>query len=264
MIRSVGAWIGRGIRRALRLIGIAAFRERAGYHYVPDYYGRSAGKHDDIRTLPVFGQLANDTIAQQRTLLYYDRLYTIYQALRHVKNLPASRHGFNIAEVGVYKGGTSYFMASMIDAIDLKPTGLHCFDTFEGHPGEDIRTQFNGAHVAKTFGDTSFEAVQGYLSRFNNVALYKGRFQETCHQVESLKFHFVHLDVDIYEPMTFALDFFDSRLVVGGSIVVDDYGFLTCLGVKQAVTKFLASQRNYFSLHLLTGQNILIKTSREG
>lgn len=264
MIQSTVTLLWRCIRGALRLIGIAAFPKQTSYHYVPDYYGRTAGKHIDIRALPVFGQLASEVIAQGRTLLYYDRLYTIYQALLHVKNLPWPQVGFRIAEVGVYKGGTSYFMASVIDEIDLKPASLCCFDTFEGHPNEDIRSQFDAAHSARMFGDTDFNAVQSYLSKFKNVMLYQGRFQDTCNQIESFKFHLVHLDVDIYEPMSFALDFFDQRLVVNGSIVVDDYGFLTCPGVKRAVTEFLMNRRNYFLLHLLTGQAVLIKTSTEG
>ncbi len=263
MIKFVLVRIRQCIIRALRTLSIAAFPERANYHYVPDYYGHTAYKHIDIRTLPVFGKCASNAIANKRALLYYDRLYTIYQALLHVRNLPASPNGFNIAEVGVYKGGTSHFIASLIETVDLKPGSLHCFDTFEGHSGKDIRTELDTTHEAKMFGDTSFESVRDYLGRFNNVKLYQGRFQETCDQVALRKFHFVHLDVDIYEPMSFALNFFDSRLVVGGSIVVDDYGFLTCPGVKRAVEEFVSSHLNYYSLHLITGQNILIKTSQE-
>ena len=93
--------------------------------------------------------------------------------------------------------------------------------------------------------------------------LYKGRFQDTCSQFGAGKIHFVHLDVDIYEPTRFALDFFDSRLVVGGIVIVDDYGFVTCPGAKRAVDEFLSSRQNYFSLHFLTGQKLWVKLREE-
>jgi len=93
--------------------------------------------------------------------------------------------------------------------------------------------------------------------------LYKGRFQDTCTQIEAEKIHLVHLDVDIYEPTSFALNFFDSRLIAGGIIIVDDYSFVSCGGVKLAVDEFLRVKLNYFSLHILTGQCVLVKLREE-
>lgn len=257
------AW--KATRFCLAKVGIYAVLRQPDYHYVPDYYGRSAHKHIDIRGLPGFGDLASEVIQQGKTLLYYDRLYVIYQALINLKAIAEQRFGcLNLAEVGVYQGGSSYFIASVLEALCLDAAMLHCFDTFEGHPAEDISPQADPFHRQGLFSDTQIAAVRTYLERFGNITLHKGRFQDTCVHVASYQFHFVHLDVDLYEPTRFGLSFFDERLVTGGIVVVDDYGFHTCPGVKQAVDEFRRAKDNYFSLHLLSGQCILVKMGEPG
>src|SRR3990172_865988 len=99
--------------------GIDAFPKMPGYHYVPDYYGRSASKRIDIRTLTDFNELANQAIRQGRTLLYYDRLYIIYQVLSNLRRLFPTGERMNIVEVGVYRGGTSHFIASTARVLGL-------------------------------------------------------------------------------------------------------------------------------------------------
>lgn len=245
------------IRILLKRLGIDAFLRREGYHYVPDYYGTAAPKMIDIRSLPGFDTLAQQVIEQKRTLLYYDRLYTIYQALFRIKETMGDSPA-NMAEVGVYKGGGSYFMASVLQELKWQSATLHCFDTFEGHASRDVRGE-DPHQRAASFSDTSFDSVSEYLSKFANVKIYKGRIQETSPQIEEKSFCFVHLDMDLYEPTVFSLKFFERRLLSGGIIVVDDYGFLTCPGVKQAVDEFMDGNTRYFGLHLLTGQYLLAK-----
>lgn len=244
-------------RLILKRLGIDAFPLQKGYHYVPDYYGTAAPKMIDIRSLPQFSSLARSVIEQGKTLLYYDRLYTLYQALEHILQLPGALNS-NIAEVGVYKGGGSYFIASVLKALGHETIKLYCFDTFEGHAFQDVNKEDPHQKTA-SFSDTSFDVVCRYLSAFPNVDIFKGRFQETHNEISEKKFSFVHLDMDLYEPTIYALEFFDKRLLPGGGIVVDDYGFLTCPGVKQAVDEFMKENTRYFGLHLLTGQYIITK-----
>lgn len=245
------------VRAILKRIGIDAFPRRTSYHYVPDYYGPAAPKMIDIRSLPHFGALAQTVIDQKRSLLYYDRLYVIYQALKRVVLVPGVA-GSNMAEVGVYKGGGSYFIASTLAALGCDSIVLNCFDTFEGHAAQDVKNEDPLQRVS-AFNDTSFESVKTYLSEFPNVRIFKGRIQETSHEVSGKQFSFIHLDMDLYEPTAYALRFFDERLLPGGIVVVDDYGFLTCPGVKQAVDEFVEKNVAYFGMHLLTGQYILTK-----
>jgi O-methyltransferase len=218
---------------------------RGDYHVTPNYFGRAAYKLPDLRTIPGFGEAAQRAVASGTSSLYYDRLYTLWAAVEEC----GRRFGpLSMAEVGVWKGGTSRFL------LDIAPSGstLNAFDTFEGHDGRDIG--HDGEHAAGSFSDTSIERVRRLLP---DARLHQGRFSDTCHAMQGRRFHVVHLDVDIYEPMQHALRFFATRMHQGGIIVVDDYGFSTCPGVLKAVDEFDAPHFDVFK-NLLTGQARLV------
>ena len=222
-------WCKRFVERYVRALqkraGVEIFRRRPRYHYVPDYYGCKAEKSIDIRDLAIFGESAKEVIEQKRTLLYYDRLFSIFQLLVDLKRRHGNAEHTNLAEIGVYKGGSSYFIASVVQKIHFPGARVQCFDTFEGHATEDLSIEKDQKRKPSDFSDTEFEEVKSYLSRFENVKVYKGSFQDTCEEVSSGTFHFVHVDVDLYEPTRFILDFFHSRLALGGVFIIDDYGF---------------------------------------
>ena len=111
------------VQGVIRILRLDALMKKIGYfntgkfsdhHYVLDYYGKSASKQVDIRSLPGFGALATKVIEQGRIYLYYDRLFTIFQALGNFKG---SADTINFVEVGVFQGGTSYFIAAMSNSI---------------------------------------------------------------------------------------------------------------------------------------------------
>jgi hypothetical protein len=251
------------VQRGIKILGLDGALKKMGYahadidhHHVLDYYGRSSSKQTDIRSLPGFGPLATKVIRQGRTYLYYDRLFTIFQALTNCQRIDSP---LNLVEVGVYQGGTSYFIAAASQTLDLSGTHLYCFDTFEGHSALDIDESKDPYHRAGHFDDTEYERVKKYLGEFRNVDVIKGRFQETCQILEGKPLHVAHLDVDIYGPTIFGLNFFDERLAVGGVVVVDDYGFTSCPGAKAAVDEFVNDRPDYFFMELLTGQAVLVK-----
>jgi hypothetical protein len=247
------------IKRFLATLHVEVFYKKRDYHYVPDYFGKSAHKQQDIRNVPVFGELAHKVIQDGRASLYYDRFFTIYQILSNLTVRKGSgTETLNTVEVGVYKGGTSYFIALLAERLGL-PISHFCFDTFHGHAAEDINVAVETSHRPSMFGDTSLESVRQYLFQFNNVSLYQGRIQDTASVLRDTPIHFVHLDMDIYEPTAFALRFFAERMVAGGVILLDDYGFVTCPGIEAAVREFNSSHTGYFGVALLSGQYILVK-----
>lgn len=256
-------WIGLKIQAGLRFFGVDIYPRRAGYHYVPDIYGHAAFKQIPLTEIPVFSELASQVIRGRRSTLYYDRLHTIFQTLSYLQTQFEVSEKLNLVEVGVYKGGTSYFIASVAKHFKLRATH-HAFDTFEGHAAQDINSFVDTAHLPAKFSDTEFEAVKTYLSDFENVLVFKGRFQDTAHELHNKNIHFVHFDVDIHDPTAFGLQFFHKQLAPGGVIIVDDYGFTTCPGVKKAVDEFVADTPGYFSLSLLTGQYVLVKLNTIG
>ena len=211
----------------------------------------------DIRHYHPFGQLSSKVINDKRTYLRYDRLYTIYQCLMNLSQYD----DVCIAEIGVYKGGGSYFIASVLNEMGKESMQLNCFDTFEGHNKEDIIAMYDNdtIHNPGKFNDTSFDEVRKYLGTFKNVTLYKGRIQDTATNVESKTFGMVHIDVDLYEPTLFSLNYFAESLIIGGAMIIDDFDCDTCPGTRKAFDEFVKINKNFTGLCLLTGQAVLIK-----
>jgi len=160
------------------------------------------------------------------TLVGRDRCFMLYQLAKYAD----AKEG-EIAEVGVYKGGTGKLIAK---TCPKKP--IHLFDTFSGMPATD---ETKDKHRKDDFNDTSLKSVKKYLGDCENIRFYQGFFPDTSGPVANTKFCFAHIDVDIYQSVKDSLEFFYHRMVQGGIMVFDDYGWKTCPGVKKAISEFL-------------------------
>jgi hypothetical protein len=242
-----------------RKAGLAVFPHQKGYVYCQEKLIRQAAKRLEARDVEGFSELARTVIQQNKTTLGYDRLYVLYQAMWNVRHLAGE--AASIAEVGVFRGGGTYFLAASADRLFETKPRIHAFDTFEGHHSEDLSPEVDGPHRSGKFSDTSFAEVQHYLSAFNNVILYQGRFQDRCNEIQGETFCLAHIDVDIYTVTKDCLNFFADRVLIGGIMIVDDYGYKTCEGAKLAVDEFISESRNFIKFHLETSQCILVRMS---
>lgn len=156
-----------------------------------------------------------------------------------LRELLASTDGIHgdIAEVGVYKGGTAQVLVA-----GAGDSHVYLFDTFAGMPEHDQR--LDGRWRVGSFADTSEAEVRELFAVGNDdVTVAAGVFpQDTGHLVEGCTFRFVHLDVDNHGPYTACLGFFYARMAVGGVIVFDDYGESCCPGARIAVDEFFAGR----------------------
>ncbi|MEZ4600843.1 MAG: TylF/MycF/NovP-related O-methyltransferase [Syntrophotaleaceae bacterium] len=183
------------------------------------------------------------------TLLSEDRLGLLYQFARRTRSLPG-----DAAEVGVYKGGTAFLIASALVDTDKQ---VHLFDTFCGLPDADPNTDL---HRQGDFGDTCLEEVGSLLEPFPGCRLHPGLFPASLPAGWGEKsFSFVHVDVDIYQSALDCCEFFFPRLVPGGFMVFDDYGFVSCPGIRRALDDYFTSAPDQI-LYLPTGQAMAIKS----
>lgn len=182
---------------------------------------------------------------QPRTLVDRERCYVLYQACLHVRGLAG-----DAAEIGVYKGGTARLLATMLSGrkVDL-------FDTFSGMPSVDPAKDL---HREGDFSSTSLEDVKVFLNGCSNVRLFPGIFPGTAEPVRTSSYALVHVDVDIYRSVLDGCSFFYPRLIKGGVMIFDDYGFLTCPGALQAVDEFFADKPER-PCYLPTGQCVVHK-----
>ena len=181
---------------------------------------------------------------RNHSLLSPERLYVLWQFARYANAL---HHEGDYAEVGVWRGGGSYLIASV-----CYPRTVHVFDTFTGLPEADADRIAKGA-----FADTSVEVVRRYLELLGTCVVYPGLFPGTAQPIAHRQFCLVHLDVDLYSSTRDGLIFFYERMVPGGVIVVDDYR-TRHQGVTHAVDEFLQSVPE-MALVLAPGQCVIIK-----
>jgi hypothetical protein len=236
------------------------FEKMPGYHYAPDYFGAAYKKLQPLPEIPVFGELAQRVIESNTCSLNFDRLYTLFNVLKRLAN--TGTKPWSVVEVGVYKGGTCWFLASVIDSLGLEGIELHACDTFTGHAEEDI-VPGTDRYLAGHFTDTSLDAVRNRLAPFPFVQIHSGRIQDTAGGLPG-RIGLVHLDTDLYEPTLFSLEFFYDRLVLNGAIVVDDYGAKSCPGVAKAVGEFADKHPDAFILPMLTAQCLVLRSGGQG
>lgn len=256
------------IRKILaKIFGIYVARYREGYTYAPEKGGRKMVPKNSIAVPPRNGEipvmeedkfyrLADKVLDDGRTYLSYDRLFTLWQAIR--LSFPL---GLSNAEVGSFRGGSAWFLAAAIRELKQAELPFHIFDTFEGHDASTITEEYDANHRAGKFADTDYEEVKRYLSIFEQLQVHKGEFSQSVKALPEQRFGFVHIDVDIYQSTLDCLDYFAPRLASGGVIVIDDFNAPTCPGVNRAVREFMVTSHGaeFFMFHPLTEQLLLIK-----
>ncbi|MFX1385152.1 MAG: TylF/MycF/NovP-related O-methyltransferase [Promethearchaeota archaeon] len=195
---------------------------------------------------------------KKNTVVKEDRCYILHKFSDYCSNLEG-----DFAECGVYKGGTSYLIAYTLNLKSITNKEFHIFDTFKGFPSSanvDPGVLKNQTSIREgTYGDALFNNVKDYLKIFPFIIFHPGIIPETFKGLEVKKFAFVHIDVDLYEPAKDCCNFFYSKMVRGGIMIFDDYGFQEYIySEKQAVDEFF-SDKPESPISLRTGQCIIIK-----
>jgi len=223
----------------------------------PEQWIRPKGKDSEhaleFRPGSPFFALADPVVTTRRTLLGYDRLYVFWQAVRNTVRVPGSA-----AEIGSYRGGSAFFIASALLSMTGEEVPMHVFDTFEGHPEHAITDQ-DSFQTAGQFGGTSVEKVREYLSPFRRLQIHQGDVMGALPHLQEDVYRLVHIDTDLYQPTSACLEYFSPRMSSRGVVVVDDYGSPKCPGVPKAVLEYLARRDDFDVWDMGTEQLMLVK-----
>ena len=175
-------------------------------------------------------------------------------------------HGFarrpiegDVAEAGVFNGGTAHLLAATL-AAEGSPATLHLFDTFAGMP--DTADPERDHHRPGDFDATSLEGVGSRLAGFPNVRFHPGFVPDTFAELHpDTRFALVHVDLDIYPSVLAACVGLWPRVVPGGAMIFDDYGFWHLRhAARRAVDEFFADQADK-PIALATGQAVVIRST---
>lgn len=148
----------------------------------------------------------------------------------------------DFAEVGVFHGGSAYFL---YEIALIQGRELHLFDTFSGTP---VHTQGLDSHgINGEFADE--DAPARIRKLMPTAALHIGIYPET-HPQDLKNLAFVHCDCDQYLSYKAVIEQMWPLVVPGGFLLFDDYPYLP--GARRAVLEHfreaelqLAGQRYY-------------------
>jgi O-methyltransferase len=192
--------------------------------------------------------------AQRYTIVSEDRCYVLYTLARQAAHLDG-----DFVECGVYRGGTAMLLATVLDDIGGEDGPLlRLFDTFSGIPAVDPAWDMPEEHFEGEFSDTTEELVQRRIAR-TAVRFHKGLIPETFKGLEDTRIAFAHVDVVLHHAVHDCCRFIYPRLVPGGFVVFDDYGFANCPGARAAVDQFFKDTVER-PLVLPTGQALVFKS----
>lgn len=183
------------------------------------------------------------------SLVSRDRCYVLWRTLQQAAQLDG-----DVLECGVFRGGTALLAAETVTA-NGAGKAVHLFDTFEGMPQttEGI-DQFEQGWL----GRTSAGDVSALMEPYPRVQIHAGFMPETFHGLDIPRISWAHVDVDIYQSVRDCIDFIYPRLVRGGYMIFDDYGFPSCPSARRAVDEAFADKPEV-PLCLPTGQCLVVK-----
>lgn len=153
-----------------------------------------------------------------------------------------------VAELGVDYGDTAKYIN-----LYLPDRTLYLFDTFSGFDERDKdSTQASDAKWLEFYNVRSTaEQVLSKMFYPEKCVIKKGYFPDSLEGMEDT-FAFVHIDCDLYNPITAGLEYFYPRLNKGGYVVVHDFYEVRYPQSKRAVRDFadknnLTYVTDYFS-----------------
>lgn len=201
---------------------------------------------------------------REHTMVDIYRLWVLWTlALR-------AAHG-SMLEIGSWRGGSGAVLAAAAaygagartagaGEAGSGPRRLFLADTFSGVVKAGHRDPYykGGEHA-----NTSAGHVHSLLDSLGLgwVELLAGVFPEdTGDEIADHRFALCHIDVDVYQSARDAFEWIWPRLVPGGVVVFDDYGFYGCEGVTACVEEVMDERPDAVVVPNLTGQAVLIRS----
>jgi predicted O-methyltransferase YrrM len=171
----------------------------------------------------------------------------------------------DIVECGTARGGSAALMGLTLKRLNASERKLWVFDTFEGLPSPTADDP--DFEIAKLYTGTCLGSIEDVSASFDRlgisgqVELVKGLFQDTLPKARIGKIAVLHIDGDWYDSVKTCLENLYDRVVEGGVIQIDDYGFWK--GARKAVDEFFQSRSIIADLkHLDYSGRQLIKPQR--
>ena len=222
-----------------------------------------------------------DLTDEQRALITKVRPFTMTSIARMASLINAvdyvtkNRIPGDIAECGVWRGGSMMIIALTLLAHGDRSRSLYLYDTYEGmseptsedksHDGVSADAQLQseaqgtGIWCYASIDDVRANLIStGYPA--DKIHFIKGKVEDTIPQALPSDLALLRLDTDWYESTRHELNHLYPLLSDKGILIIDDYGFWQ--GAKKAVDEYFSTIRQPIFLHRIdnTGR-LLVKHS---
>lgn len=188
------------------------------------------------------------------------RHWIVSYATKHALKF-AKSESFHFVECGVGDGMSAFYTlreaSAFPDIVTL--TKLHLYDSWGPMKKEDLLD--SEMHNEDRYSELELKVTKDNLREFDNFIIYhKGYIPEVFNQIpkspESIVY--LHIDLNSTKPTIESLNHFFPKLVSGGVILFDDYGWNNHKDTKHAVDNFFQDKLGVLH-HLPTGQAIFYK-----
>lgn len=180
------------------------------------------------------------------------RMWILTRWARYARALDA-----DFAEFGTYRGGCAWMILSTA-GLDGERR-FHLFDTFAGIPESNLTEAERAAEFGGRLADTSADYVRSLLAAWDPIPrLWPGDVFETFPAADTGPLAFAHIDLNAAAPTEHALRHAHERLVPGGVIVFDDYGWRGYEDQRARIDAFYAARPDVV-VALPTGQAVVVR-----
>ncbi|HEX6737491.1 MAG TPA: TylF/MycF/NovP-related O-methyltransferase [Vicinamibacteria bacterium] len=177
----------------------------------------------------------------------------------------ASQLPGDFVECGVNWGFMSSCVLEYLDW-NARDKSFYLLDTFNGMDRrflteEEVglgKWEHNEKLLAAGSYEVSIDARRAHFAQWDRVHLVQGAVPETLPQVDAPRVAYLHLDMNCSLPERAACEYFWPRLVPGGMILLDDYGWRS-YETQKATHDAFAAERGVTILALPTGQGLMVK-----
>jgi hypothetical protein len=200
-----------------------------------------------------YEQMARDWYPDQPGLDIRWRMWLLTSVARQVRDLAG-----DIAEFGVYRAGCARMILETVGLASGKR--YHLFDTFAGIPDSELTERERAEGYAGRLTDTSVELVEQRLGPWrDSLVFHVGDVFDTIPKAETGRLSLVHMDLNASAPTRLALEHSYPRLVPGGTIVFDDYGWNSTSFEQRDVIEEYCRPLPESLIALPSGQALLVK-----
>jgi hypothetical protein len=240
--------------RLLFLAGRQSRMTRLFRQYIATFSEVADGAFDEIYLAALLATQTSPVPLRRR-----DRFLRLVRALDETRGVEGL-----VAECGCLRGLSSSLLCGALrrENAAFDGRGYEIYDSFQGlsePQPQDLGEAGTALPADVKAGRYSapLEEVRRTLAPFPGIRFFPGWIPAAFEPAAGKRYRFVHVDVDLYQPTRDSFAYFWPRLMPGGAMACDDYGWP---GARLAVDEFCRA--NALGAEITPSNQAIVRRSR--